>query len=170
MGICSQASRVGSIAAPFLLMMGAQVALDGHSQVIEGSAARFQLPGLYVRWSRTIAVQVLGESAAVTCFACAFTIVGTVQAPNMCSFVYPLLQVFIPFMAFGCLAMMSGLLIMTMPETLGAAMPETVAVSCSCQCCTLPPPSVVQGPSCWLATCPVFAFLHRCSMYGVHAD
>lgn len=33
MGICSQASRVGSIAAPFLLMMGAQVALEGHSQV-----------------------------------------------------------------------------------------------------------------------------------------
>jgi hypothetical protein len=36
-------------------------------------------------------------------------------------------QVFIPFMAFGCLAILSGLLIMTMPETLGAAMPENVA-------------------------------------------
>lgn len=53
-------------------------------------------------------------------------------------------QVFIPFMAFGCLAMMSGLLIMTMPETLGAAMPETVAVSCGCQASLTfsPPPSV----------------------------
>lgn len=33
LGICSQASRVGSIAAPFLLMMGAQAELAGHSQV-----------------------------------------------------------------------------------------------------------------------------------------
>lgn len=36
MGICSQASRVGSVAAPFLLMLGAQVVLPGRSQVRRG--------------------------------------------------------------------------------------------------------------------------------------
>lgn len=45
----------------------------------------------------------------------------------VCSAVLLSVQVFIPFMAFGCLAILSGLLIMTMPETLGAAMPENVA-------------------------------------------
>jgi hypothetical protein len=34
LGICSQASRVGSITAPFLLMLGAQLgSLGGRSQV-----------------------------------------------------------------------------------------------------------------------------------------
>jgi len=39
------------------------------------------------------------------------------------------LQVFIPFMVFGCLAVLGGLLTLLMPETLGAAMPEKVEVS-----------------------------------------
>lgn len=38
------------------------------------------------------------------------------------------LQVFIPFLVFGCLALLGGLLTLLMPETLGAAMPERVEV------------------------------------------
>lgn len=38
------------------------------------------------------------------------------------------LQVFIPFMIFGVLAMLGGLLTLLMPETLGARMPEQVEV------------------------------------------
>lgn len=37
-------------------------------------------------------------------------------------------QVFIPFLVFGCLALLGGLLTLLMPETLGAAMPEHVEV------------------------------------------
>jgi hypothetical protein len=37
-------------------------------------------------------------------------------------------QVFIPFTVFGCLAILSGLLVVLMPETLGAGMPERVEV------------------------------------------
>lgn len=37
-------------------------------------------------------------------------------------------QVFIPFMVFGCLAVLGGLLTLLMPETLGADMPEKVEV------------------------------------------
>lgn len=33
MGICSVAMRMGSITAPFLLMLGAQVSVGSHSQV-----------------------------------------------------------------------------------------------------------------------------------------
>lgn len=40
-----------------------------------------------------------------------------------------LLQVFVPFMVFGCIASLGGLLTLFMPETLGAAMPEQVEVS-----------------------------------------
>lgn len=39
------------------------------------------------------------------------------------------LQVFIPFLIFGVLAMLGGLLTLLMPETLGARMPEQVEVS-----------------------------------------
>lgn len=39
------------------------------------------------------------------------------------------MQVFIPFSVFGCLAILSGLLVMSMPETLEAGMPEKVEVS-----------------------------------------
>lgn len=67
MGLCSSASRVGSIVAPFLLMLGSQMGPVG------------------------------GRS-----------------------------QVFIPFLVFGCLALLSGLFTMLMPETLGADMPETM--------------------------------------------
>lgn len=38
-------------------------------------------------------------------------------------------QVFIPFLVFGCLALLGGLLTLLMPETLGAAMPEHVEVT-----------------------------------------
>ncbi|WIA41778.1 hypothetical protein OEZ86_009112 [Tetradesmus obliquus] len=64
MGVCSQASRLGSLVAPFLLMLGNQLGLAGHSQV------------------------------------------------------------FFPFMVFGSLAVLGGVLTIFMPETLGAAMPE----------------------------------------------
>lgn len=37
-------------------------------------------------------------------------------------------QVFVPFTVFGCLAVLSGLLVMAMPETLGVGMPEKVEV------------------------------------------
>lgn len=37
-------------------------------------------------------------------------------------------QVFIAFMVFGCLALLGGIMALFMPETLGAAMPETSEV------------------------------------------
>lgn len=40
-----------------------------------------------------------------------------------------LLQVFVPFMVFGCLALLAGLLTLLLPETSGAQMPETIEVS-----------------------------------------
>jgi hypothetical protein len=44
MGICSQASRLGSVCAPFLLMLGAQLgSVGGYSQVCCPSAADGQL-------------------------------------------------------------------------------------------------------------------------------
>jgi NADH:ubiquinone oxidoreductase subunit 3 (subunit A) len=44
------------------------------------------------------------------------------------------LQVFIPFLIFGVLAMLGGLLTLLMPETLGARMPEQVEVSGALYC------------------------------------
>jgi hypothetical protein len=41
--------------------------------------------------------------------------------------------VFIPFLVFGSLAVLSGLLMLLMPETLGADMPENMEV-CLCGC------------------------------------
>lgn len=38
-------------------------------------------------------------------------------------------QVFVPFMVFGCLALLAGLLTLFLPETSGAQMPETIEVS-----------------------------------------
>lgn len=40
-----------------------------------------------------------------------------------------MLQVFVPFMVFGCLALLAGLLTLLLPETSGADMPETIGVS-----------------------------------------
>jgi hypothetical protein len=37
-------------------------------------------------------------------------------------------QVFVPFMVFGCLALLAGLLTLLLPETSGADMPETIEV------------------------------------------
>eukprot|EP00879_Flechtneria_rotunda_P009594 GHRR01010040.1.p1 GENE.GHRR01010040.1~~GHRR01010040.1.p1 ORF type:complete len:462 (+),score=137.43 GHRR01010040.1:992-2377(+) len=64
MGIFSQAARCGSIAAPFLLMMGTQLAIKS--------------------------------------------------------------SVFVPYMAFGAVSLLAGLLVLVLPETLGAPMPETM--------------------------------------------
>ena len=44
------------------------------------------------------------------------------------------LQVFIPFMVFGALALVGGILALLMPETLGARMPEQVEVSDGMPC------------------------------------
>ncbi|WIA32316.1 hypothetical protein OEZ86_003156 [Tetradesmus obliquus] len=64
MGICSQAARVGAIAAPFMLMLG--------------SSLRLVSP------------------------------------------------VFLPYLIFGAISCLAGLLVLLLPETLGAAMPETM--------------------------------------------
>lgn len=66
MGLLNQVGRCGSIAAPFLLMMGAQLGL--HSAV------------------------------------------------------------FLPFLVFGVVAVLAGVLVLFLPETLGMAMPETLKV------------------------------------------
>lgn len=49
-------------------------------------------------------------------------------AHNIAAYMH-VLQVFIPFLIFGVLAMLGGLLTLLMPETLGARMPEQVEVS-----------------------------------------
>jgi OCT family organic cation transporter-like MFS transporter 4/5 len=67
MGIFNQAARGGSIAAPFLLMLGAQLNL--HSQPI-----------------------------------------------------------FLPFMLFGLLSVVAGLMVLVLPETLGTTLPESMQV------------------------------------------
>lgn len=49
------------------------------------------------------------------------------------------MQVFVPFMVFGCLALLAGLLtLLTLPETSGADMPETIEVGLTpCQLASL---------------------------------
>eukprot|EP00775_Hariotina_reticulata_P004347 gene4347-4600_t len=69
MGIFNQAARCGSIAAPFLLMLGAQLNIRS--------------------------------------------------------------AVFVPYMVFGCMSVFAGLMVLLLPETLGAHMPETMQVSSS---------------------------------------
>lgn len=61
MGICSQASRVGSITAPFLLMMGTQVAMAGRSQVGK--------PGHKRAWSIMRSVLAARAQLGLSCLA-----------------------------------------------------------------------------------------------------
>lgn len=74
---------------------------------------------LYPTSIRSTAIGLFSQAARVGSIAAPFMLMAGSQVPNIS-------PIFIPYMVFGSLSCLAGLLVLLLPETLGAAMPESM--------------------------------------------